>query len=193
MAAVQLIVGLGNPGAEYEETRHNAGFRFVAALCETYGAVLEPEARFKGHVGRCRIGSHEVFVLMPATFMNRSGESVGAFARFYKVAPEAVLVAHDELDLPLGTVRLKQGGGTGGHNGLASIEQCLGSRAFARLRLGIGRPPAGRDVIGYVLGRATRMELQELDEAIARVRTEMPELVAGEWQRVMGRLHTSGV
>ena len=190
MAGLQLIVGLGNPGAEYEETRHNAGFRFVAALAQSYGCVLAYESRFKGSVGRCRIGNQDVLVLTPVTFMNRSGESVGALTRFYKIDPEAVLVVHDELDLPLGAVRLKQGGGTGGHNGLASIQQWLGSQAFARLRLGIGRPPAGRDVIGYVLGRGTRSEAQALDDAIGRALEEMPGTVAGDWQRVMSRLHT---
>ena len=190
MAGLQLIVGLGNPGAEYAETRHNAGFRFLAGLCRAHGAKLQREPRFKGHVARCQVGGQELLLLAPATFMNASGEAVAPLARFYRIPPEAILVAHDDLDLPLGVVRLKQGGGTGGHNGLASIQQLLGTQAFLRLRLGIGRPPAGRDVIAYVLGRCAPDEVPMLDHAIDRALKELPDIVTGKWQEAMNRLHT---
>lgn len=190
MAAIALIAGLGNPGARYASTRHNAGFRFLHALCQSTGCALQAEGRFKGSAGRCVVEGHELWLLAPATFMNASGESVAALARFYKIPAQAILVVHDDLDLPLGTVRLKQGGGTGGHNGLASVQECLGSQDFLRLRLGIGRPAAGQDVIGYVLGQGSASEWTSIDEAIQRALGELPGIVSGEWQAVMGRLHT---
>lgn len=190
MAVVRLMVGLGNPGAEYADTRHNAGFRFLETLCRERGCALKTEARFLGRTGRCRMGDQEVLLLAPATFMNASGDSVAALSHYYKIAPEAILVVHDELDLPPGTVRLKAGGGNGGHNGLSSIQRSLGSAGFLRLRLGIGRPPPGREVVGYVLGRAPTAEEHALDEAIARALAELPEVVAGRLEPVMNRLHS---
>ena len=139
--SIRLVVGLGNPGAQYEDTRHNAGFWYVEQLARSHGAILQPEKKFFGMTARVQIGGQEVRLLNPTTFMNRSGQAVGAMATFFKIPPESILVVHDELDLPAGVGRLKQGGGHGGHNGLRDIISSLGnSREFLRLRLGIGHP-----------------------------------------------------
>lgn len=190
MPAVRLIAGLGNPGAEYAETRHNAGFRFLEALLREYPCTLRDEPRFGGRIGKCALAGTDVLLLAPATYMNESGDSIGRVVRYHKFTPDNLLVVHDELDLPVGAARLKIGGGTGGHNGLASIERTLGSNAFARLRLGIGRPPTGRDVIGYVLARAPSSERMALDTAIARALAELPDVLSGRMQHAMNRLHT---
>ncbi|MHB1950388.1 MAG: aminoacyl-tRNA hydrolase [Acidiferrobacteraceae bacterium] len=190
LAAVRLVAGLGNPGAEYAQTRHNVGFRFLEALLRQYPCALRDEPRFVARAGKCVIAGTDVLVLAPNTYMNESGDPVARVARYHKVPPESILIVHDELDLPVGVARLKTGGGTGGHNGLASVERALGSNAFWRLRLGIGRPPEGRDVIGYVLGRTTATERAALDDAIARALTELPDILLGRTQHVMNRLHT---
>ena len=190
MAGVQLIAGLGNPGSEYVETRHNAGFRFLEALCRQYGASLRTETRFSGRFGRCTISGYDVLLLAPTTYMNDSGVAVAKIARYHKLSVDGILIVHDDLDLPAGAVRLKVGGGNGGHNGLGSIEQALGSAAFMRLRLGIGRPPPGRGIIGYVLGRAPSSEREALDLGIERALMELPAVVDGRIQSAMNRLHT---
>ena len=148
---LRLIVGLGNPGADYDKTRHNVGFWLLDSLARRYGGVFRREAKFHGEACQVSVDGHPLWLLKPQTFMNRSGASVIALARFYKLVPEAILVVHDELDLPPGAVRLKRGGGHGGHNGLRDIIQQLGSREFLRLRLGIGHPGDSRAVINYVL------------------------------------------
>ena len=135
MTPPRLIVGLGNPGAEYADNRHNVGFWFIDRLARDIKVTLLPQGKYHGHVGRC----DERWLLQPSTFMNRSGQAVGALARFYKIAPEEVLVIHDELDLPPGSIRLKKGGGNGGHNGLKDIQAHLSTPDFWRLRLGIGQ------------------------------------------------------
>src|SRR6266516_888223 len=140
MDGIFLIAGLGNPGPEYAETRHNAGFRFLDALLSGPGARLRHESRFHGDVGRVDVSGKDVWLLAPQTFMNLSGDSVSAFANYYKIPVGEILVVHDELDLPPGTVRLKIGGGNGGHNGLTDVTQKLGSPDYARLRIGIGHP-----------------------------------------------------
>ncbi len=185
---VALIVGLGNPGPEYDKTRHNAGFWFVDALA---AGGFRPEAKFQGEVARVHVGGHEVWLLKPMTFMNRSGQAVAAMARFYKIPPEAILVVHDELDLAPGVVRLKQGGGHGGHNGLRDIVSQLGSREFVRLRLGIGHPGNSREVVNYVLGRPPAGEREAIEAGIEAVRTVLPNLLAGELQRAMNTLHAA--
>lgn len=139
-APIRLIVGLGNPGSEYTSTRHNAGFRFVDALARKAGGSLREESKFRGEVSRVRLSGAEVWLLKPLTFMNCSGESVSAVANYYKIKPEEILVVHDEMDLLPGCMRIKQGGGNAGHNGLKSISQQLGTPNFWRLRLGIGHP-----------------------------------------------------
>ena len=150
--SIQLIVGLGNPGAQYEDTRHNAGFWFVEQLARAYGGSLQPEKKFFGYAARITIGGQDVRLLTPSTFMNRSGQAVNAIATFYKIPPQAILVAHDELDHPPGIGRLKQGGGHGGHNGLRDIISSLGNnKDFCRLRIGIGHPGNSKAVVNYVL------------------------------------------
>src|SRR6478609_2405396 len=152
---IQLIVGLGNPGREYENTRHNAGAIFVAQLASAYRANWQDEKKFSGMTAQISVDNQPVRLLLPLTYMNRSGQSVGALANFYKIAPENILVVHDELDLQPGTARLKLGGGHGGHNGLRDIVSALGNQnTFARLRIGIGHPGNAKMVADYVLKKA---------------------------------------
>jgi PTH1 family peptidyl-tRNA hydrolase len=191
--ALRLIVGLGNPGPGYSETRHNAGFWFVDACARKLGATLAAESRVLGETARVRRDDQEFWLLKPLTFMNRSGQSVAALARFYKIMPEEVLVVHDELDLSPGEVRLKQGGGNGGHNGLKDIEAQLGSKDFWRLRLGIGHPRnlgLSQEVVDFVLHRPRRHEQEAIDIALTRCLDELPSLIEGDFSAVMRRLHT---
>ncbi|MFA7239639.1 MAG: aminoacyl-tRNA hydrolase [Sulfuricellaceae bacterium] len=190
MNAIRLIVGLGNPGREYEATRHNAGFWWVDKLAAGKGAALSPEKKFHGLAARLNLSGNELWLLEPQVFMNRSGQSVAALAHFYKIAPQEILVAHDELDIPPGTVRLKQGGGHGGHNGLKDIVAHLGAADFWRLRLGIGHPGNRDEVVNYVLN-APRREEQELIEAtLDKSLAVLPQMLAGDMQAAMLKLHT---
>ncbi len=190
-AAVKLIVGLGNPGPEYTGTRHNAGFWFIDRLAAHWHAPLRREARFFGETARVRLPEGEVWLLKPATFMNRSGQSVAALAHFYKIPPREILVAHDELDFEPGAARLKQGGGHGGHNGLRDIITRLGNqRDFLRLRLGIGHPGDSRQVTGYVLGRPPAGERAAIEQALDEAVAVMPLLLRGEFQQAMQSLHS---
>lgn len=165
LSHIQLIVGLGNPGAQYGQTRHNAGFWFAEAVARRHGGSFKSDSKFHGEACKVQIDGRELWLLKPMTFMNRSGQAVAALARFYKIAPENILVAHDELDLPPGEVRLKRGGGHGGHNGLRDIAAKLSSRDFIRVRLGVGRPEHG-DVSNYVLGKFTADEQPLVDEMV---------------------------
>lgn len=187
---IRLIAGLGNPGSSYAETRHNAGFRFIEELVSRCGGSMKTESKLKGQVSKVTIAGNEVWLLMPDTFMNNSGESVAAAARFYKVEPEEVLVVHDELDLPPGTIRLKVGGGHGGHNGLRDIIPKLGSREFVRLRVGIGHPGSASQVSAYVLKKAPGAERELTEEAITRAISHIDDIVVGDFERVMNDLHT---
>jgi peptidyl-tRNA hydrolase, PTH1 family len=189
---IQLVVGLGNPGADYVLTRHNAGFWFVDALARAYGASFRHERKFSGEVCRIDIGGHELRLLKPDTFMNRSGQSVQALAAYLKLPPEAILVAHDDLDLPAGVVRLKQGGGHGGHNGLRDIIERLGEN-FSRVRFGIGRPPQDKEVIDYVLQRASVTDQSLIMAAVTAAIAAMPRIVNGELEKAMHELHSRGV
>ncbi|MEB2335136.1 MAG: aminoacyl-tRNA hydrolase [Burkholderiales bacterium] len=193
MNGIRLVVGLGNPGPEHQLDRHNAGFWFVEALAHQHGATLAREGRFHGDVGRARIGSAQVFLLEPATWMNRSGQAVVALAHFYRIMPDEILVVHDELDLPPGQAKLKKGGGHAGHNGLRDIQARLGSADFWRLRIGIGHPrdlqPA-QQVADFVLNRPSREQQRAIDEAIDRALDCLPELVAGNAAAATMRLHT---
>ena len=186
---ILCIVGLGNPGAKYAPTRHNAGFWFVDELARRHQGVFRPEAKFFADV--CRISMHgkDCWLLKPATFMNRSGKSVSAFARFYRIAAQNLLLAHDELDLEPGIVRLKQGGGHGGHNGLRDSASAMNSKDFYRLRLGIGHPGHRDQVTDYVLSRPSRVEQQQIEQAIDAAADQLEGLLAGEYQRVMNDLH----
>lgn len=190
MSAVQLIVGLGNPGAEYEQTRHNAGFWFVDALARAAGCTLRKEARFHADVARCTLHGRDCRLQKPTTFMNRSGQAVGALAKFLQIPPDEILVVHDELDLPPGTARLKRGGGHGGHNGLRDLIAHLGTQEFPRLRLGIGHPGDRSQVVDYVLHRPSREDYDLIDAAMQRALEVMPLAVAGEFERAMHKLHS---
>ena len=190
MSAVQLIVGLGNPGAEYEQTRHNAGFWFVDELARVNQCSLRKEARFHAEVGRCTLHGHDCRLQKPNTFMNRSGQAVIALTDFLRIPPSEILVVHDELDLLPGTVRLKKGGGHGGHNGLRDLIAHLGTQDFMRLRLGIGHPGDRNQVVDYVLHRPGRDEREQIDAAIQRTLDVMPLAVAGEFERAMHKLHS---
>lgn len=189
-AAIQLIVGLGNPGPQYEATRHNAGFWFVEALARKYLAELRSEGKFKGWVGKTVIDGDTLWLLMPDTFMNRSGQAVQALAGFYKIPAEQILVVHDELDLPAGAARLKQGGGHGGHNGLRDLIEKLGSREFHRLRVGIGHPGDKSQVHNYVLNRPSTDERIAMERSIDDAMSVLPLIMRGEWQKAMNELHS---
>lgn len=186
---VALIVGLGNPGPRYDQTRHNAGFWFVDALARECGAQLREQPRYKGRAARAAIAGRDVWLLEPDTFMNRSGEAVAALAGFFKIPPTQILVAHDDLDLPPGTVRLKRGGGHGGHNGLRSLVERLGSRDFLRVRLGIGHPGHRDDVVDYVLSRPAPDDRAAIERAVADAVAVMPRVVSGDLERAMNALH----
>lgn len=187
---LRLIVGLGNPGSEYAQTRHNAGFWLVDELARQHGGHFRPDPKYHGETCRIVLTDQELWLLKPMTYMNRSGQAVAALARFHKIPLPAILVAHDDLDLPPGTVRMKQGGGHGGHNGLRDLITQLGGNDFARLRLGIGHPGDSRDVLNHVLRRAPRSEQELLEQAIADALREMPRLLAGQWERAMQALHS---
>ncbi|MCC5870991.1 MAG: aminoacyl-tRNA hydrolase [Gammaproteobacteria bacterium] len=189
--AVRLIVGLGNPGAEYEGSRHNAGAELVSALAAAGGETLREEKRFRGLAGRISLAGVDVRLLIPTTFMNRSGDSVLPCLAFYRIPPAAMLVVHDELDLPPGVARLKRGGGHGGNNGLRDIIRALGGdQDFGRLRLGVGHPGDKDRVAGYLLTRAPVSERRLLADAMDDAMPILPLLVAGEWERAMTELHT---
>jgi PTH1 family peptidyl-tRNA hydrolase len=191
MTAVQLIVGLGNPGPEYDQTRHNAGALFVERVAESQRVNLSVDRKYFGLVGKFNHQGREVRLLIPTTYMNRSGQSVAALANFFKLKPEEILVAHDELDMPPGVAKLKQGGGHGGHNGLRDIIAQLGNQNnFHRLRLGIGHPGHASLVSGYVLGRAPRNEQELLDQSIDFALDVLPEILAGDWTVAMRKLHS---
>ncbi len=184
--SVQLVVGLGNPGAGHAEDRHNVGFWLVDALASKLKVELRVDSRYKGELGRAASGLR---LLKPATYMNLSGDAVAPCAIYFRIPPPAVLVVHDELDLPVGTVRLKRGGGHGGHNGLRSIEQMLGSNDYLRIRLGIGHPGVGRDVAGYVLSRPPAAEREAIEAAIGAVLDNIETIINGDFNRAMNTLN----
>ena len=188
MSNISLIVGLGNPGSEYAQTRHNAGFWFVERLAEQYGITLKKDPKFNGFSGRGNIEGQDVRLLLPTTFMNLSGKSVVPFAKFYNIAPESILIAHDELDMDPGVIRLKTGGGHGGHNGLRDIVPHIGAN-FHRLRIGIGHPGAKERVSGHVLGKAPSSEQALMDAAIAHALSQVKMLVSGQVPQAMNHIN----
>ncbi|TCW31639.1 aminoacyl-tRNA hydrolase [Gulbenkiania mobilis] len=191
MSGMRLIVGLGNPGPDYEKTRHNAGFWLVDELAWTWKASLRPETKFSGEAGRASVNGQDIWLLKPMTYMNLSGQAVAALARFYKIAPEEILVVHDELDLPPGVARFKQGGGHGGHNGLKDIIARLGTPNFWRLRLGIGHPGDRNEVVNFVLKKPRAEEMQAIEDAIRAAQSVFPAVLAGDMAGAMKTLHTA--
>jgi PTH1 family peptidyl-tRNA hydrolase len=188
---IQLIVGLGNPGREYESTRHNAGATFVMQLAANLRASWQEEKKFYGLTAQVVINNQPLRLLLPLTYMNRSGQSVGAVANFYKISPENMLVAHDELDLLPGTARLKLGGGHGGHNGLRDIISALGNNnTFTRLRIGIGHPGNAKMVADYVLKKAPTIEYEQTEDSIVRALNVLPDVVTGNLDKAMLQLHS---
>jgi PTH1 family peptidyl-tRNA hydrolase len=189
-APIRLVVGLGNPGREYSNTRHNAGFWFVDALAASLGAFFGPEARFASDVAK----AGGLRLAKPVTFMNLSGRAVTALARFFDIAPQEILVVHDELDLKPGEVRMKLAGGHAGHNGLRDIQAQLGSPEFWRLRIGIGHPRdselTAQEVVDYVLKPPRPEERAAIDDANARALAAWPAIAAGDMERAMMSLHT---
>jgi len=188
---IRLIAGLGNPGPEYEQTRHNAGFWLVDNLA---GSRLAREARYQALAAKTVIAGQEVWLLEPQTYMNRSGQSVGALARFYKIAPDEILVVHDELDLPPGTAKIKKGGSSGGHNGLKDITAALGTQDYWRLRIGIGHPREmnlQQQVVDFVLHRPRKEEQALINEAIAKSLDVIPLLCEGKFEAAMMKLHSA--
>ena len=190
MPAIQLIVGLGNPGADYEPTRHNAGFWFVDELARRCQQSFRPESRFHSEVARCELQGHECRLQKPQTYMNRSGQAVRALMQFFKIPVDEILVVHDELDLPVGTARLKRGGGHGGHNGLRDLIDHLGSRDFHRLRIGIEHPGHKDLVVDYVLKKPGKAEKRLIEEAIDAALDVMPSVVGGHLEKAMHQLHS---
>ncbi len=186
---IRIIAGLGNPGARYQDTRHNAGFWFVDVLAKRYGGMFKAERRFQSELARVEIEGREVRLLKPSTFMNRSGNAVKSLCAYLKIPPESVMVAHDDLDLPVGTVRLKRGGGAGGHNGLKDVIAHLG-REFFRLRIGVGHPGRPNEVIDYVLMPPGRDENRSIRGSIEEAADVIPVLLGQGEQPAMHRLHT---
>ncbi|HAT29293.1 MAG TPA: aminoacyl-tRNA hydrolase [Janthinobacterium sp.] len=192
--SIRLIVGLGNPGPEYEQTRHNAGFWLVDNFANSLpGVRLQRESRFNALVAKTTLGGAELWLLEPQTFMNRSGQSVGALARFYKIAADEVLVVHDELDLPPGVAKLKKGGSAGGHNGLKDITAALGTQDYWRLRLGIGHPRTAASqqaVADFVLHRPRKEEQVLIEEGIEKSLRVLPLVFQGKFDAATMQLHT---
>lgn len=187
---ISLIVGLGNPGQQYERTRHNAGAIFLESLCHAWRGELRPDSKLYGMAGRINVDGHDLRLLFPTTFMNNSGQAVAAICQYFKIAPQNILVAYDELDLPAGTVRLKTGGGHGGHNGMRDIIKALGTPEFHRLRIGIGHPGSADKVLNYVLGEPSRTDADAIEDAMTRAGTLLPLLCDGQFQQAMHKLHT---
>ena len=187
---IVMVVGLGNPGSDYENTRHNAGALFVEALAREAGQTLRPEKKYHGLYARIQWQGLDLHLLNPSTFMNRSGTAIKALADFFKISPEQILVAHDELDLPPGTAKLKKGGGHGGHNGLRDTIAHLGTNDFQRLRLGIGHPGDSRKVTGFVLGRLGKQETGQLSAVFDGVMRVLPDAASGKLAAAMNRLHS---
>jgi len=187
---LRAIIGLGNPGAEYERTRHNAGFWFVDQLADAARASFRSEAKFQGELARISIGDGDVLLFKPMTYMNRSGEPTQKLAQFYKLTPDNLLVAHDELDLPAGTTRLKLGGGHGGHNGLRSLHQHFGPD-YRRLRIGIGHPGHKDMVHNYVLGRAGKADEQLINDSLIAAAAAMPVWLTQSWDKAVHQLHSA--
>ncbi|MEC8299273.1 MAG: aminoacyl-tRNA hydrolase [Pseudomonadota bacterium] len=189
--SIRLMVGLGNPGERYLNTRHNAGVWFLQSVARFSESTFKEEKKFFGQVAMARFSDSEVMLLLPQTYMNESGRSVAAIANYYKMNPSQILVAHDEVDLPVGRLRLKEDGGLAGHNGLRDISRRLGSSiGFKRLRIGVGRPKLEDDLVEHVLGKPPLSERKLIEDAILLTHSLLSELVTGSWQKALSKLHT---
>ncbi len=189
--AIQLIAGLGNPGREYEETRHNAGAWLVEELARQSGVALSVESRFNARTAKIRLGGSDIRLLIPSVYMNLSGQAVGTIINFFKIPLDEVLIVHDELDIEPGTARLKTGGGIGGHNGLRDIVKALGNQKdFHRLRIGIGHPGHASKVSGYVLNKPSQDDRERIMAAIDESLRVLPDVISGDISKAMNRLHT---
>ena len=188
---IKLFVGLGNPGPEYQYTRHNAGFWWIDALAQDLGIGLSMDRSYQAMLGRATVKGEPLFLLQPQTFMNLSGKSVAALARFYKIEPQHILVAHDDMDVLPGEAKLKRGGGHGGHNGLRDIHAQLGSPDYWRLRVGVGHPGNKSEVLGWVLKKPSLDHAAAIGQALARARAALPQLLAGEMDKATMLIHTS--
>jgi len=189
-ADIRLIVGLGNPGADYVETRHNAGFWLINLIAADHSLSFRFEKRYNAQECKFKAEGKDIYLLKPQAFMNRSGQAVAALARYYKIKPEQILVLHDELDLPPGTNRIKQAGGHGGHNGLRDIVNHLGSREFFRVRVGIGHPGDASQVVNYVLHKPSVADLNAIEAANRDTLAVMPQVLEGRIDKAMQALHT---
>ncbi len=188
---LKLIVGLGNPGPQYRFNRHNVGVWFLDEICRRYHGELRPEARFHGNVARVTIEGHDVRLLFPTTFMNRSGLSVASLCHYFDIQPQQMLVAYDEIDFPVGTTRLKSGGGHGGHNGMRDIISALGgANDFKRLRIGVGHPGDKNKVANYVLSDPGKDDTIQIEHDIDQALKVLPQLVNGQWNQAMQTLHS---
>ena len=187
---LKVIVGLGNPGSKYTETRHNAGFWFVEQLAAKHSVSFRADKKFHGEVAKILLKDKEIWLLKPETFMNRSGLAVHSLLSFYRFTASQLLVAHDEIDLPPGTTKLKTGGGHGGHNGLRDIISQLGSNDFHRLRIGVGHPGSKDQVVDYVLHTPSKDDRIDIDNDISKAIEVMPELASGDIERAMHILHS---
>ena len=191
MSTIRLIAGLGNPGPQYEQTRHNAGAWLIESLARRYQLTLKADRKYFGLTTKLCLPSGDVQLIIPSTFMNRSGQAVQALANYYKIKPEEILVAHDELDFPAGTVRLKESGGHGGHNGLRDIISTLGgNKDFYRLRIGIDHPGDKKLVHDYVLGRPSVSDRQKIERSIEDIEDVIELIISGDISTAMNRLHT---
>jgi PTH1 family peptidyl-tRNA hydrolase len=188
---IKLIVGLGNPGAEYEATRHNAGFWWLDAVAQELKVNLVPDKSYWGLVARTQVQGQTVWLLAPQTFMNLSGKSVGALAKFFKIQPDEILVAHDELDIEPGQAKLKKGGSHAGHNGLRDIHAQLGSADYWRLRIGIGHPGEKSEVVHWVLKKPSPDQRQGIEDSITRSVKALAQLLSGDMEKAMLQIHTS--
>lgn len=188
---IKMIVGLGNIGTEYEHTRHNAGFWLIDELAWQWKVSLREEKKFHGEVARASFNGNDVWLLKPNTYMNLSGKAVSALAQFYKIQPDEILVVHDELDIPCGKIRLKLGGGNGGHNGLKDIQAKMGTPNFYRLRLGIDHPGDRNLVVGYVLNKPSPEQRQQIDDSIAKSLQGLPLFLNGDMEGAVRFLHSA--
>ena len=188
--SIKLIVGLGNPGSKYVETRHNAGVWFVERLRQAHNVMLYPDKRFQGSAGKLNLHLNNIDIFIPSTYMNESGQSVLAIAHFYKILPHEILIAHDELDLPTGVARLKQGGGHAGHNGLRDVIAHLHSPDFWRLRIGINHPGVKEDVADYVLHAPNKSDRHNIESAIDHAISVMPDFLGNEQSLAVQNLHS---